>query len=118
MNYVEITGLNDIGFLPAAIIPFIYILLGGKFIKGVLPIWLYVFLIFFSIAFIVPGVCQDLIPFSGEFIERVAPEAIADLPVLISGWLAGFVVCGVALLIRNIVRHFWPNLLPDKYGKC
>ena len=79
--------------------------------------WGLYFLAVVLTAVIIPMIYVSMFPDLTDFIVRVSPEAIGVLPILFLGWFPGFVVCVPAFLIRILVIRFWPNLLPDKYGK-
>ena len=90
-------------------IPFFYVLRTDNIKKGVMLTWALPVLYFVIMSIPV----YEIVLRIDEESVVVLPEGNSIVASIFIGWLWGLIVSCFASLIRKVIKHFWPFLLPD-----
>ena len=89
-------------------IPFVYVLLTGRFGKGIGLTWFLLVLWFIILSIPVYNI---LFHTHKELCIETMPEGNSIVAAVFTGWLHGLVISGLAMLFRKLILRFWPSLL-------
>ena len=84
------------------VVPFIYVLRTGRFIKGVLLTWVLMILTTFMLSGVIYALVHHLL--APEIAAEFLPEGNALAASFFVGWFFGLVISSVAYLIRSAVK--------------
>lgn len=100
--------LPALSFIIVLGIPFVYVLLTGKFSRGIGLVWL-LSILWFAILSI--PVYDFLWRIDKDLCIETMPEGNSIIAAVMTGWFPGLIVSGLAMLIRKLILKFKPSLL-------
>ncbi|MHC4988938.1 MAG: hypothetical protein ACYTFX_10670 [Planctomycetota bacterium] len=89
-------------------IPFVYVLLTGRFGKGIGLTWF--LMVAWYVVLSIP-ISNVLLHSHKELVLETLPEGNSIVAAFFTGWLPGIVISMLALFLRILIMKFGPSLL-------
>lgn len=105
MEFIGKYIIPIVGQLIVFIVPFIYVVVTGKFVKGLFRAW-FLFIAYYASLLILNPL---FVPVGVELFD--GPELFA---AIIIGWFPGFIISGLGLLARDFLLRIRPSLFKTK----
>ena len=86
-------------------IPFVYVLFCGKILKGMFLVWGLSVLYFVIVTIPI----FDLVWYYDKEMTKGMPEGNSIVASILTGWLPGLIISGIAALTRRGIIYFWPT---------
>ena len=104
MEIVILISINAFLIGSFILIPFVYVLRNGKLVKGTLMSWGLMILSFTIISMPV----ADLVYHLNQDFIHLFPEANSVVASLLLGWIYGFLVASLAIILRFLLIKYKP----------